>query len=116
VKIDTDQLTEARLSADTTRVHLTLLDRDGRKTILSLPTNCLNTIVNLLPGRADPGSVHTLDTWTMGTTENRQDLLLTLRTPEGLAISFIIKPWQVEGMATIATHGSSNRPLPRSVH
>ena len=72
--------------------------------------------MNTLPGRVDPGTIYTLDTWTMGTTENRQDLLLTLRTPEGLTISFIIKPWQVEGMATIATYGSSNRPFPKSVH
>jgi hypothetical protein len=33
---------------------------------------------------------------------NGQHLVLTLRTP---AASFAMKPWQVQGMATIATYG-----------
>ena len=28
-----------------------------------------------------------------------------LRTPEGMAISFTIKRWQVQGMAAVATYG-----------
>ena len=48
--------------------------------------------------------------------ENGQDLLLTLRTADGLAISFTTKPWQVEGMATIAAHGITRRTLAKSVH
>jgi hypothetical protein len=97
-------------------VHLTFLDREGQKISLSLPTNCLNTVISTLPGRANPGEIHKLDSWTMGVADNGQDLLLTLRTPEGLAISFTLKPWQIEGMATIATYGSSNRVQPKTMH
>ena len=115
-RIDADRLTEVRLSPDGTHMHLTLLDPAGQRISLTLPTNCLNTIITAMPGRADPGAIHKLDSWNMCAADNGQDLLLTLRTPEGLAISFILKPWQVEGMATIATYGSSNRPQPKSVN
>jgi hypothetical protein len=33
-----------------------------------------------------------------------------------MAISFTLKPWQVEGMATIATYGSAQRAQPKTVH
>jgi hypothetical protein len=115
-RIDASELTEARLSADGTRLHLTLYDQAGKKVPLSLPTCCMNTLITALPGHPDPGSVHRLDSWTMGTSENGQDLLLTLRTPEGTAISFTLKPWQVEGIATIATYGGLSRPMPKIVH
>jgi hypothetical protein len=52
----------------------------------------------------------------MGVAENGQDLLLTLRTPEGVAMSFTLKPWQVEGMATIATYASAQRSQPKTLH
>lgn len=116
VRIDIDQLSEVRLSADGSRVLLTLLDDRGQKVTLSLPTNCLNKVFAAVPGQADPGVVHKLDSWSMGTVDNGQDLLLTLRTPEGAAVSFTLKPWQVEGMATIATYGSSSRPQPKILH
>jgi hypothetical protein len=116
VKIDADQLTEVRLSADATRAILTLLDNAGQKISLTLPTNCLNAVLSVVPRHAEPGAVHRLDSWNMGVAENGQDLLLTLRTPEGLAISFTLKPWQVEGMATIATYGSSHRSQPKILH
>jgi hypothetical protein len=43
-------------------------------------------------------------------------MILTLRTPEGMAISFTVKPWQVQGMATVATYGSTREPPNRSIH
>ena len=116
IKIDADQLTDVRLSADGARVLLTLLDEAGQRVSLSLPANCLNEVISALPHQAKPDAVHKLDSWNMGVAENGQDLLLTLRTPEGLAISFALKPWQVEGMATIATYGNSHRPQPKTMH
>jgi hypothetical protein len=47
---------------------------------------------------------------------NDQDVTLTLRTPEGMALSFTIKRWQVQGMATVATYGGTREPASRSVH
>jgi hypothetical protein len=116
VKIDANQVTEARLSADGTRVMLVLFDATGQRISLSLPANCLNAVLSVAPRYAEPDAIHKLDTWNMGVAENDQDLLLTLRTPEGLAISFTLKPWQVEGMATIATYGNSHRAQPKSLH
>jgi hypothetical protein len=116
VKIDADQLTEVRLSPDGTRLLLTLLDDAGQRISLTLPASCLNTMLSVAPRHIEPGSVYRLDAWNMGVAENGQDLLLTLRTPEGLAISFALKPWQVEGMATIATYGSARRTQPKSLH
>jgi hypothetical protein len=116
VKVDADQMTEVRLSADGARVVMDMLDAQGQKVSLSLPTNCLNAMLSVLPRHAKPDSAHKLDSWNMGVAENGQDLLLTLRTPEGLAISFTLKPWQVEGMATIATYGSAQRSQPKILH
>ena len=93
-----------------------LLDEAGQNVSLSLPADCLNALLSVVPRHAEPGAVHKLDSWNMALAENGQDLLLTLRTPEGLAISFALKPWQVEGMATIATYGSSQRPPPKVIH
>ena len=95
---------------------LNLLDDTGQRISLSLPANCLNAVLAVAPRHTEPGAVHKLDTWNMGMAENGQDLVLTLRTPEGLAISFALKPWQVEGMATIAAYGSSHRGQPKSLH
>jgi hypothetical protein len=116
VNIDANQLTEVRLSADGSRVLLALLGDSGREFVLSLPTNCLNAVHSAVPRQADPSVVHKLDSWSMGPAENGQDLLLTLRTPESVAISFTLKPWQVERMATIATYGNSHRPQPKILH
>jgi hypothetical protein len=116
VKIDASQLTEIRLSDDASRVTMTLLDASGQKVLLSLPANCLNAVVSVVPRKAAADVVHRLDSWSMGLAENGQDLLLTLRTPEGAAISFALKPWQVEGMATIATYGSAQRSPPKMLH
>jgi hypothetical protein len=116
VKVDADQLTEVRLSTDGARLNMDLLDSNGQKVSLSLPTRCLNAMLSMIPRHAKPGSVHKLDSWNMGVAENGQDLLLTLRTPEGVAMSFTLKPWQVEGMATIATYASAQRSQPKTLH
>ena len=43
-------------------------------------------------------------------------MILTLRTPEGMAISFTVKPWQVQGMATIATYSGVPGMEPKLRH
>jgi hypothetical protein len=116
VRIDATQLAEIQLSDDATRVTMTLLDASGQKVLLSLPADCLNAVLSVVPRQAAPDVVHRLDNWSMGAAENGQDLLLTLRSPEGVAISFTLKPWQVEGMATIATYGSAQRSSAKTLH
>jgi hypothetical protein len=69
-----------------------------------------------MPQQVETGTVHPLDTWTMGPAENGQDLVLTLRTPQGLAISFTAKRFQVEAMATVATYGHAHSPTTKTIH
>jgi hypothetical protein len=116
VRIDAIELLDVRLSADRTRLVLRLRDQTGQSVSLSLPTACLNTVLTAIPQQVENGTVHSLDTWTMGPGENGQDLVLTLRTPQGLAISFIAKPFQVEAMATIATYGRAHPTTAKSIH
>ncbi len=105
--IDAAELVSVRLSADRASLRLRLRDQTGRSVCLSLPANWLNTLLNALPRRVESGTVHALDSWEMDRVGNGQDLVLTLRTPEGLAVSFAAKSWQLEGVATIATYGGS---------
>jgi hypothetical protein len=63
-------MTEARLSADGSRVHLTLVDGAGDKVLLSFPADCLNTVLSTVPYRNDPDMVHRLDSWSMAPFDN----------------------------------------------
>jgi hypothetical protein len=69
-----------------------------------------------MPRDAGVDAVHALDTWTMDQAPNGQDLVLILRTSDGRAVSFKAKPWQVQGMVTIATYGMAHRPVSRTLH
>ena len=91
-------------------------NQSGQTVSFSFPACWLNTMLNAVPDRPRPDTVHPLDSWSMDRVGNGQDLVLTLRTPEGQAVSFAMKPWQVEGMATIATYGLSGRPAAHTVH
>jgi hypothetical protein len=115
-RIDTSALDGVRLSSDGSRLILLLRDTSGQKVSVSLPTNCLNTVLTAASRPVETGTVHSLDTWNMAQAENSQDLILTLCTPEGLTISYIIKRWQVQGMATVATYGATRGAAIRSIH
>jgi hypothetical protein len=110
------ELDGVRLSPDGSRLILLLRDTAGQKVSLSLPTSCLNTVLTATPQLAEEGTLHAVDTWNMAPAENGLDMILTLRTPEGMAISFTVKPWQVQGMATVAMYGSTREPASRSIH
>jgi hypothetical protein len=115
-RIDTAELDGVRLSPDGSRLILLLRDTAGQKISLSLPTNCLNSVLTAVPHPAEADTVHAVDTWSMSLAEDGQDTGLTFRTPEGMAISFTIKRWQVQSMATVATYGATREPASRSVH
>lgn len=106
-EISATELVNIRLSPDRKCLLLCLREQSGQTVVLSLPASWLNAMQNVMPREIESGTVHSLDSWSMDRTVNGQELILTLRTPEGLAVSFTAKPWQVEGMATIATYGSS---------
>lgn len=115
-RIDASELDGAQLSSDGSRLILRLRDAAGQKVSLSLPMTCLNAMLAAMPRSAPMGARHSLDAWSMAPAENGQDMILTLRTPEGLAVSFTIKPWQVQGMATVATFGRSGDAPPKTIH
>jgi hypothetical protein len=73
-------------------------------------------MLNAVPTSSGAAAVHPLDSWSMDRSSNGDDLILTLRTPEGQAVSFTMKPWQVEGMATIATYGRSGHTTGTTIH
>jgi hypothetical protein len=115
-RIDAAELDGIRLSPDGSRLVLLLRDAAGQKVSLSLPTNCLNAVLTAVPRADEAGAMHAVDTWNMTATENGQDMILTLHTPEGMAISFTVKPWQVQGMATVATYGARGEVARRTIH
>ena len=116
-RIDATELDGVRMSPDGSRLILLLRDATtGQKVSLSLPVSCLNAVLMAMPRTAAMGARHALDTWSMDPAENGRDMILTLRTPEGLAVSFTIKPWQVQSMATVATFGQSGETPPRTIH
>jgi hypothetical protein len=112
--IEAMELIAVRMSSDGKRLRLRVRDQGGQTVAFSLPTCWLNAMLSAVPGSAWPDAVHPLDSWSMDRTG--EDLILTLRTPEGRAVSFAMKPWQVEGMATIATYGTSSGTPARTVH
>jgi hypothetical protein len=101
--IDATELIGVFASPDGKRLRLKMRDQDGQTVSVMLPACWLNAILGALPRSPGPDTVHSVDSWSMD--RLGQDLVLTLRTPEGQAVSFAMKPWQVEGMATIATYG-----------
>ena len=116
VKIDAHELTEVRLSADGSARADEFAGRRGGGSFVVAAGGVFERRASVAPRHAEPGSVHRLDSWNMTVADNGQDLLLTLRTPEGLVISFTLKPWQVEGMATIAAYGKTQHPPPKNLH
>jgi hypothetical protein len=114
-RIDAD-LDGVRLSPDSSRLILLLRDMTGQKVSVSLPTSCLNTVFAAAPSPVEIGTVQSVDAWNMAPAGNGQDMVLTLCTPEGKAISFRIKSWQAEGIATVATYGSTRGRTGRSIH
>jgi hypothetical protein len=115
-RIDAAELDGVRLSPDGLRLILLLRDTAGRKVSFSLPTNCLSSMLTAVPHPPDADTVHAVDTWHIALAENGHDMVLTLRTSEGMATSFTIKRWQFQGMATVATYGSTREPATRSIH
>lgn len=97
------------------RLKVRMRDRNGRTTTVGLPATWLDSLVTALPCPTCSGTAHALSSWSMEAATGGQ-LLLTLRTPEGMAFSFTIKPWQVAGMATLAGYGGLCRNETTRVH
>jgi hypothetical protein len=76
----------------------------------------MNAVLTAAPQPVSTRTAHSVETWNMAPSGNGQDMILTLCTTEGMVMSFTIKSWQAEGMATVATHGSPRAGGSRSLH
>jgi len=114
--IEAMDLISLRLSFDGKSIRLRVREQSGQTATVSLPVTWLNTMLNALPRTREAEAVHPLDSWSMDRLGNGQDLVLTLRTLEGYAVSFAMKSWQVQGMATIATYGISGPSPATTIH
>jgi hypothetical protein len=115
-RIDAAELDGVRLSPDGTRLILLLRDAAGQKVSLSLPRSCVSAVMTAAPRPTEAGAPHSVDAWNMSLAENGQDMILTFCTPDGMAMSFTIKSWQAQAMATVATHGATRGSASNAVH
>jgi hypothetical protein len=102
--IDAVELISVGPTEDGSRLKLRVRARDGGVQSLAMPAKWLNDLVNAAPHPVLDGSARPLASWSMQAAVDG-DLLLTLRTPEGEAFIFAVKPWQVQGIGTLAAHG-----------
>ena len=110
------ELDGVRLSPDGSRLILLLHDAAGQKVSLSLPRSCVSSVLTASRHPADAGTLHSVESWEMSLAENGQDMILTLCTPTGMAMSFTIKSWQAQGLATVATYGTARDGPGGTVH
>jgi hypothetical protein len=110
------ELDGVRLSPDGSRLILLLHDAAGKKVALSLPRSCVNAVLTATPHPTDAVAPHSVETWNMSAAENGRDMILTLCTPDGAVMSFTFKSWQAQGMATVATYGTTRDSPSRSIH
>lgn len=115
-RIDVAELDGVQLSPDGTRLILLTRDATGQRVSLSLPRNCLGAVLTAAPRPTQTGTPHAVDVWNMSLAENGKDAVMTFCTEDGLVMSFTIKSWQVQAMATVATHTVPPGRASRSVH
>ncbi|HVY15843.1 MAG TPA: hypothetical protein VHB27_11480 [Rhodopila sp.] len=115
IDIDAAELIDARPGGDGRSLTVKLRDRNGRTLRLTLPAQWLDHLVTAAPSSVGNGEAHPLSSWHMEAAGDGT-LLLVLRTPEGTAVNFTVKPWQIAGMATLATHGRLDRNETERVH
>jgi hypothetical protein len=115
-RIDAAEVDSVRPSPDGTRLILLLRDAAGQKVSLSLPRSCISAILTAAPQPTKAGVPHSVAVWHMSLGENGQDVIMTFCTPEGMAMSFAIKSWQAQAMATVAMYGVPRDSASKSVH
>jgi len=115
-QIDAAELLAIRLSSDGSSLNLVLRDTGGGSVALSLPAAWMSTVLASVPQQVDSGPVHRLDSWSVAPSRDGQELVLTLRTAEGRAVAFATRPWQIQGMATIASYSGVAGAAPKLRH
>ena len=109
--VDAVELISVRVPSGARSLRLKIRDRNGQPMTVSLPSDWLAAMLAALPWSLGGDEAHELASWSIDRTTG-EDLLLTLRTAEGQAVSVAMKSWQIAGMATIATYGNA-APVPK---
>jgi hypothetical protein len=102
-EIDVASLTTCLVTPGGQRVRLNFEDSRGRPATLSLPSNCVQQLVMTLPhllstalkaqhGDRSARAVFPLDEWRLETVSGSNDLILTLKTPDGFEVAFTLSP------------------------
>lgn len=121
-RIEATRLTRVDIAEDGRRLCLQLQDQSGRSAAVSLPIDCLNTVLAAVPRQFEQSLVqrsapaHRVDTWSLELTSDPQTLRLTLHMPDGVAAAFEIRSWQIEGMATLVRWANPARDADALVH
>jgi hypothetical protein len=113
-------LTVLEVAPDGGEFRLNLIDRDGRPAAVTLPSDCLNELLLMLPRvvaqalraryRDDTLRIaYTLERWRIERAEEGR-LILTIETEQGLEMSFLVAPSDLERMAG-GTEDYSGEPL-----
>jgi hypothetical protein len=118
LRIDASELNHVEITHGGQRICLRVRDGAGRAASVSLPIECLNTVLtavprtdkDLLAGAAD--QVYRVDSWSLG--QDEAGLVLNLHLPDGTKIAFGMKPWQLVAMASLA--GASPSPGRARLH
>jgi hypothetical protein len=118
-RIDASELNWVEVCDDGQRLRLHLRDRQGRPASLSLPVECVNTVLAAVPRSpaqllADAREqAYALDGWSLGRDE--RGLVLTLHCPDGARIAFAVHAWQIAAIASLVGHERAAPPR-RRVH
>jgi hypothetical protein len=115
VDIDAVELVSVRPSGDGRRLTVRVRDSAGKTRRMSLPASWLDSLLTALPWTRHGEEAHELSSWSMEAASGGA-LLLTLRAPTGEVFSFTVRPWQIAGMATLATHGGLGRNETTTLH
>lgn len=109
--VNAQELLRIETADDGRSVCLHLVDDAGRVVVLRLPSGIVRAVGEIVPRAPEPACLHLVDSWRLRPSDDGAALVLTLQTPDGCAAWYVMKPWQVEGIATVASHSG---PTPRA--
>jgi len=111
IRVDARELVRIESTPDGRGICLHLVDEAGRTVVLRLPAHAVRAVGDLVPRPPEPACLHPVESWRLRPTDDGAALILTLHTPEGCAASYRMNAWQIEGIATLASHsGSTLKP------
>ena len=104
-----EALTTWSVSHDGSRVRLGFADGDGGPCRIDLPMEVMSALLLTLPrilqcaldtrGNGSDRMVHLLDDWRVERAAGQDELILTLKTPDGFSIAFALAPDELAAMA-----------------